>query len=53
MEYRHVGRSGLVVSELAFGAATFGASGEFFGAWGDTGVDQARTMVDMCLVVLC
>jgi len=49
MEYRHVGRSGLVVSELAFGAATFGASGEFFGAWGDAGIDEARTMVDMCL----
>lgn len=49
MEYRNVGRSGLVVSELAFGAATFGASGEFFGAWADTGVDEARTMVDMCV----
>lgn len=49
MDYRQVGRSGLVVSELSFGAATFGAAGDFFGAWGDTGVDEARTMVDMCL----
>ncbi|MDX1889200.1 aldo/keto reductase [Mycolicibacterium sp. 050158] len=49
MEYRRVGRSGLVVSELSFGAATFGGSGEFFGAWGDTDVAQARRMVDMCL----
>lgn len=49
MEYRTVGRSGLVVSELGFGAATFGASGEFFGAWGDTGADEARRIVDMCL----
>ena len=49
MEYRNVGRSGLVVSELAFGAATFGASGEFFGAWAGTGLQEARTMVDMCL----
>lgn len=49
MEYRRVGRSGLVVSELSFGAATFGASGDFFGAWADTGVDEAREMVDMCL----
>jgi aryl-alcohol dehydrogenase-like predicted oxidoreductase len=49
MEYRHVGRSGLVVSELGFGAATFGASGDFFGAWGDTGVDDARAIVDLCL----
>lgn len=49
MDYRHVGRSGLVVSELSFGAATFGAAGDFFGAWADTGVDEAREMVDMCL----
>lgn len=49
MEYRHVGRSGLVVSEIGFGAATFGASGEFFGAWADTGADEARAMVDRCL----
>lgn len=49
MEYRRVGHSGLVVSELSFGAATFGGVGEFFGAWGDTDVDAARRMVDMCL----
>jgi aryl-alcohol dehydrogenase-like predicted oxidoreductase len=49
VEYRRVGNSGLVVSELAFGAATFGGSGEFFGAWGDTGVKEARAMVDLCL----
>ena len=49
MEYRRVGRSGLVVSELAFGTATFGATGEFFGAWADTGVREAREMVDLCL----
>lgn len=49
MEYRRVGDSDLVVSELSFGAATFGGRGEFFGAWGDTGVKQARTMVDLSL----
>ncbi|MEV0673192.1 aldo/keto reductase [Mycobacterium sp. NPDC050441] len=49
MEYRRVGDSDLMVSELSFGAATFGGSGEFFGAWGDTGVKQARAMVDMSL----
>jgi aryl-alcohol dehydrogenase-like predicted oxidoreductase len=49
VEYRRVGNSGLVVSEISFGAATFGGSGEFFGAWGDTDVDQARAMVDRCL----
>jgi aryl-alcohol dehydrogenase-like predicted oxidoreductase len=49
VEYRRVGDSGLVVSELSFGAATFGGSGDFFGAWGDTGVDEARRIIDMCL----
>lgn len=49
MEYRRVGDSGLVVSELGFGAATFGGVGEFFGAWGDTDVAAARRLVDLCL----
>ncbi|MET0897264.1 MAG: aldo/keto reductase [Mycobacterium sp.] len=49
MDYRRVGNSGLVVSELSFGAATFGGVGDFFGAWGDTGVTEARAMVDLCL----
>ncbi|MDG4668200.1 aldo/keto reductase [Mycobacterium sp. 236(2023)] len=49
MKYRRVGNSGLIVSEIGFGAATFGASGDFFGAWADTGVDEARSLVDMCL----
>ena len=49
MDYRQVGSSGLAVSELSFGAATFGGYGDFFGAWGDTGVDEARAMVDLCL----
>ena len=46
MEYRRVGDSGLVVSELSFGAATLGGRGEFFGAWGSVDVDEARNMVD-------
>lgn len=49
MEYRRVGRSGLTVSELSFGAATFGGSGEFFGAWGNTDTEQARAIVDVCV----
>jgi aryl-alcohol dehydrogenase-like predicted oxidoreductase len=44
-----VGNSGLVVSELSFGAATFGGRGEFFGAWGTTDVAQAKALVDLCL----
>jgi aryl-alcohol dehydrogenase-like predicted oxidoreductase len=49
MEYRLLGRSGLKVSALSFGAATFGGGNEFFRAWGSTGVDEARRMVDLCL----
>jgi aryl-alcohol dehydrogenase-like predicted oxidoreductase len=49
MEYRLLGRSGLKVSALSFGAATFGGGNEFFAAWGNTGVDEARGMVDLCL----
>ncbi len=48
MDYRRVGNSGLFVSELSFGAATFGG-GEFFSAWGDAGAAEARRMVDLCL----
>jgi len=49
VEYRQVGDSGLVVSELSFGAATFGGQGDFFEAWGSVDVDEARRMVDACL----
>jgi aryl-alcohol dehydrogenase-like predicted oxidoreductase len=49
MEYRLLGRSGLNVSALSFGAATFGGGNEFFAAWGKTQVDEARRMVDLCI----
>ena len=49
MEYRLLGRSGLRVSALSFGAATFGGGNEFFKAWGQTGVDEARRLVDLCI----
>jgi aryl-alcohol dehydrogenase-like predicted oxidoreductase len=49
MEYRRLGRSGLTVPLLSFGAATFGGKGEFFTAWGSTDVAEARRMVDLCL----
>jgi aryl-alcohol dehydrogenase-like predicted oxidoreductase len=48
MEYRQLGRSGLKVSALSFGAATFGGSGEFFKAWGETGVTEATRLVSIC-----
>jgi aryl-alcohol dehydrogenase-like predicted oxidoreductase len=49
MEYRFLGRSGLKVSALSLGAATFGGGNEFFRAWGQIGVDAGRRMLDMCL----
>ena len=49
MEYRRLGASGLMVPALSFGAGTFGGRGPLFGAWGNTDVDQARRLVDICL----
>ncbi|MCB5164505.1 aldo/keto reductase [Streptomyces bambusae] len=49
MDYRKLGTSGPEVSALSFGAGTFGGSGPLFGAWGDTGVREARRMVDIAL----
>jgi aryl-alcohol dehydrogenase-like predicted oxidoreductase len=49
MEYRSLGRSGLKVSALSFGAGTFGGSGPLFGAWGTTDAAEARRLVDICL----
>src|SRR5690606_24907361 len=49
METRLLGRSGLKVPVLGFGAGTFGGKGPLFSAWGDTGVEQARRMIDLCL----
>src|SRR5579864_5719263 len=49
MEYRQLGGSGLKVSVLSFGTGTFGGGNEFFRAWGDTNVEEARRLVDICL----
>ncbi|HZJ46936.1 MAG TPA: aldo/keto reductase [Pyrinomonadaceae bacterium] len=49
MEFRLLGGSGLKVSALSFGAATFGGSNEFFQAWGSSDVADARRLVDICL----
>src|ERR1700748_3813202 len=50
MEYRQLGRSGLKVPELCFGAGTFGGNNEFFKAWGATdNIDEARKIVDICM----
>ncbi|MBS1850643.1 MAG: aldo/keto reductase [Acidobacteria bacterium] len=49
MEYRLLGRSGLKVPVLSFGAATFGGGSEFFRAWGESDVKEATRLVDICL----
>ena len=48
MEYRLLGGSGLKVSALSFGTATFGGSNEFFRGFGSTEVDEARRQIDIC-----
>jgi aryl-alcohol dehydrogenase-like predicted oxidoreductase len=49
MEYRRLGRSGLTVPALSFGAGTFGGQGKLFAAWGSTDVAEARRLIDICL----
>ncbi len=49
MDYRQLGYSGLKVSALSFGAATFGGATDFFRAWGETDVREAARLVDICL----
>lgn len=49
MEFRYLGKSGLQVPVLSFGAGTFGGQGPLFGAWGDTDASEARRLVDLCL----
>jgi len=49
MEYRLLGGSGLKVSALSFGTATFGGTNDFFKAWGSTEVDEASRLIDVCI----
>ncbi|WP_243041205.1 aldo/keto reductase [Dyella sedimenti] len=49
MEYRQLGASGFKVPVLSFGTGTFGGKGELFAAWGNTGVAEAKRLVDICL----
>lgn len=48
MEYRYLGRSGLLVSTLSFGTMTFGGGGDF-AATGNVQLDEAKRQVDICL----
>lgn len=49
MDYRLLGKSGLRVPVLSFGAGTFGGSGPLFGNWGNSDATEARRLVDICL----
>jgi aryl-alcohol dehydrogenase-like predicted oxidoreductase len=49
MEFRQLGKSGLKVPVLCFGTGTFGGGNEFFQAWGDTDVQEATRLIDVCL----
>jgi aryl-alcohol dehydrogenase-like predicted oxidoreductase len=49
MEYRQLGGSGFKVPVLSFGTGTFGGKGDFFKAWGGSGVAEATRLVDVCL----
>lgn len=49
MEYRYLGKSGLKVPVLSFGTGTFGGLGPLFSAWGTSGVEDARRLIDICL----
>jgi aryl-alcohol dehydrogenase-like predicted oxidoreductase len=48
MEYRQLGASGLRVSTMTMGTMTFGGGGKFAKV-GQTGVDEAREQVELCL----
>jgi aryl-alcohol dehydrogenase-like predicted oxidoreductase len=49
MEYRHLGGSGLKVPVLTLGTGTFGGSGPLFSAWGNSGVEEAKKLIDISL----
>ncbi len=49
MEFRRLGRSGLMVPALSLGTGTFGGVGRCSAAWGTTDATEARRLLDICL----
>ncbi|RYF90107.1 MAG: aldo/keto reductase, partial [Chitinophagaceae bacterium] len=49
MEYRNLGKTGLKVSALSLGTATFGGTNEFFARWGQSDVREASRLIDISL----
>ena len=49
MEYRYLGGSGLQVPVLTLGTGTFGGDGPLFSAWGNSGVEEAKRLIDISL----
>lgn len=49
MEFRQLGRSGLSVPVLSFGAGTFGGRGPLFSGWGSTQVAEARELISIAV----
>mgnify|MGYP003576660163 CR=1 FL=1 len=48
MEYTQIGRTGVTMSRLSFGTATFGGTTDFEGKIGNTDVAGARRILDIC-----
>ncbi len=49
MEFRQISGAGLRLPALSFGTATFGGVGDFYRAWGNTDVAEARRLINICL----
>ncbi len=49
MEYRQLGRSGMKVPVMCFGAGTLGTSGKFFEAWAKTSEQEADKIIGICM----
>jgi hypothetical protein len=49
MEQRLLGGSGVKVPVLSYGSGTFNYGTTGFTAWGSSGVEEARRLIDICL----